>query len=237
MDHSLINNRFIAQLVHDMRTPLSVIAGFIETVRAECPDLVEFKEAALRSLTKLQRLVELLVAPSTEIAPRCKWTDLSELTRLTVKELRIVTRPGNVDILYVGAERALAFVDPLLINRVLVNFIINSFHAIEKESGTIRVGLFLNDDNFLLEVCDNGTGIENEHMERIFEPGFSNGKTGGSGLGLDICRQIVAAHRGKIDIYSVPGRGAVFTATIPHSSATCHDRTEQCSLAADHTID
>lgn len=237
MDDSLTDKRLIAQVVHDMRSPLAVVKGYINNISPEDPDLIEFQQAALRSITKLQCLVEMLSAPTASISPQRQWINVAELIHLTVRELRTLTKNKDIEIVHIGAASLFAFVDPFLINRVLVNLIINSLQAINGGVGTIRVGLFLNCDAILIEVSDNGSGIEPEHLDRVFEPGFTTGKKDGTGHGLDICRQIAEAHDGKIEVYSIVNCGTVFTTSLPYSTDSIYIPEEHGTRWQEATLD
>lgn len=162
---------------------------------------------------------------------------MAELVKLTIKELKTLTDDKDIEIIYIGRAKLIAYVDPLLINRVLVNLVINAIQAIKGDVGMIRVGLFLDCDKILIEIGDNGSGIDEEHYAKLFEPGFTAGKKDGTGQGLDICRQIAEAHGGKIDVYSVSKRGTVFTAVIPNSADPSHYPEEHGIARREDTID
>lgn len=90
-----------------------------------------------------------------------------------------------------------------------INLLVNSIEAIKKENGQISIKTSLRGNQCLLEICDNGSGIEKENLERIFEPFFTN-KTGGSGLGLTNTQNIIFSHGGTIRAKSEPGKGTCF---------------------------
>ncbi len=128
-------------------------------------------------------------------------------------------------------------VDPMLripmhsekIQQVVINLVKNAAQALvgaETEAGTIRVETELLDggEQLALRVTDNGPGIPTEAIEEIFEPFFTTKPKSGTGLGLDICRQIAQAHGGTIDVRSEPGRGATFEIVLPIVRA--HDPAE-----------
>lgn len=104
---------------------------------------------------------------------------------------------------------------PGQLNQVFLNLLNNARQAIIGE-GTITISTSRVGDNVLISVEDTGMGIRPEHLERIFEPGFTTKGVGiGTGLGLSICRQIVEKHNGTLEVHSEPGKGTTFTVALP----------------------
>lgn len=102
------------------------------------------------------------------------------------------------------------------VNQVMLNLLVNASQAIE-DRGTITITTEHLADRALVrvEVADTGAGIAPEHLERLFEPGFTTKKVGaGTGLGLSICAKIVNDHRGTIDVRSALGRGTTVSLTL-----------------------
>ncbi|HSJ24902.1 MAG TPA: ATP-binding protein [Longimicrobiales bacterium] len=104
---------------------------------------------------------------------------------------------------------------PQQVNQVFMNLLLNARQA-TAEGGTITVRTRSAEEYVEVTVADTGSGIVAEHLDRIFEPGFtSKGSRVGMGLGLPICLQIVEQHGGRIVVQSEPGAGAVFTVRLP----------------------
>lgn len=108
--------------------------------------------------------------------------------------------------------------------QVFFNLLLNAREAIQHRSGRIVVGAAPDgDEQVKVWVRDNGCGIAAENLERIFEPFVTTkqrdprGKVKGSGLGLSICRDIIAEHRGTISVESEPAKGTTFTITLPRA--------------------
>jgi two-component system, NtrC family, sensor kinase len=142
------------------------------------------------------------------------WADLREGIDATLAILAHETRDVLIDVEYGELPRVRCHPDRL--NQVWMNLILNAVHAMPGGGTlTIRAGACAADAVRVM-VMDTGRGIEAEHLERIFEPGFTT-KAGrvGMGLGLLIARQVVEHHRGRIEVESEPGRGATFTVTLP----------------------
>ena len=109
------------------------------------------------------------------------------------------------------------------IGQVILNLVRNAGHAIldryendYQEKGLIKVEIDKDDEALNIRVGDNGTGIKEEHLERIFEPLFSTKGKKGTGLGLELCQRIVEqGHKGKITVESTLGEGTTFTIKVP----------------------
>jgi signal transduction histidine kinase len=103
--------------------------------------------------------------------------------------------------------------DGELLKQVLMNVIINAIQA-AGEDGKIGIDEYVNDKSAVIEVTDNGEGIEHENIERIFDPFFST-KEKGTGLGLAIATKIMLAHGGTIKAKSEKGMGSTFQIVLP----------------------
>lgn len=104
---------------------------------------------------------------------------------------------------------------PNQLNQVFMNLFVNAAHAIEG-AGTITITTRAGNGSIRVLVADNGKGIEPEHLEKIFEPGFTTKGVGvGTGLGLPISYNIIQNHHGTLEVESEPGKGSVFTITLP----------------------
>lgn len=100
------------------------------------------------------------------------------------------------------------------IKQVLLNLILNSVEAMPPHGGTIRLQTTADGHNICLRVADDGTGISQEHQQRLFEPLFTT-KTRGLGLGLALSQEIVQRHGGHITVSSHPGSGTTFAVYLP----------------------
>jgi signal transduction histidine kinase len=99
------------------------------------------------------------------------------------------------------------------ITQVVWNIALNGVEAMDR-CGQLSIAVSLSDVQVAIAISDTGRGIPVEERRRVFEPFYSR-KPAGTGLGLTIARRIVAAHGGRIEIESTPGRGACFTILLP----------------------
>jgi len=100
------------------------------------------------------------------------------------------------------------------INQVIMNMIVNAYQAME-EKGIVRIKTAQNEDTVIITIADDGPGIPQEHLPKIFNPFFSTKEGQNSGLGLSICYNIIKDHHGTVDIKSTPGQGTEFTIALP----------------------
>lgn len=104
---------------------------------------------------------------------------------------------------------------PNLLNQVFMNLLINACQSIENQ-GEITIKTHSNKDHLYIEIADTGSGIAQENLNKIFEPGFTTKKAGmGTGLGLFICYKIIEKHNGQIIVNSEPGKGSNFIIKLP----------------------
>jgi two-component system NtrC family sensor kinase len=104
---------------------------------------------------------------------------------------------------------------PRQLNQVYLNVLLNSIQAIEAD-GTITITTYLNGNRAHISFADDGVGIPEENINRVFDPGFTTKGVGvGTGLGLSICYKIIKNHGGEIQLESKLGRGSKFTLVLP----------------------
>ena len=100
--------------------------------------------------------------------------------------------------------------------RVLANLIINAYEAM-LEPGELTLGLKIVGSTAEIAIIDTGPGISPEGLEKIFEPLYTT-KMQGTGLGLAVCRQVIAKHNGSLEVHSVVGEGTTFIVSLPLTS-------------------
>jgi signal transduction histidine kinase len=121
--------------------------------------------------------------------------------------------PEDVETNIFVEDSATVVVDPAMIRRVLVNLVSNAIQAMPK-GGKLTLRASRSDGKTLIRVRDTGNGMTQEVMEKLFQPLFTT-KAKGTGFGLPVCKRLVEAHGGEIVVESEPGKGTIFTITIP----------------------
>jgi len=183
----------------DVRSDLSDLREAMVTITRRSEGLLHFVDA-YRSLTLVPKPMPKIFA----IKDLVQRVDLLLRAQIAEAGATLSTR--------VDPETLELNADPDLMEQVLINLVQNALHAVqEKRDGRILLSGLLNRQGKVeIEVSDNGKGIPEETMEKIFVPFFTT-KEKGSGIGLSLSRQIVRMHGGSLTCRSKPGEGAVFT--------------------------
>jgi two-component system OmpR family sensor kinase/two-component system sensor histidine kinase BaeS len=209
----------MADIAHELRTPLSVIQGRLEGVLdGVYPRDDQTIGQVIDETRLLARLVEdlrtLSNAESGTLHLQKEPTDLAVLIQDVVGALSVEARDRRVSVgLDAPADLPLVVVDPLRIREVVTNLISNALNH-TPAGGTISVSAAVVNSRIAVSVTDTGPGIAPEELPKIFERFYKGRSSRGSGLGLTIARNLVAAHGGTIGAASPPGRGATVTFTI-----------------------
>ncbi|HYT80331.1 MAG TPA: ATP-binding protein [Actinomycetota bacterium] len=217
---------FIAITSHELRTPITAIRGFVNTLqrnqdRLTSEQLTNFMQIIDRQSARLARLVEDLLFVSRIEAGTIRFqTDQVELARFlaeTTESLGPEERSRvHVDVQPPGST---VRTDPHRLDQILRNLVENAL-KFSPPDAPVRIDAMVRDDWFQLAVADQGVGIPAEDLPRIFDRFHQVGQamtreTEGAGLGLYITKRLVEAMGGTITVASVPGRGATFRIWLP----------------------
>jgi signal transduction histidine kinase len=207
-------------LAHEIRTPLGALLTGIKLLEKSAEEEAE-KELVLSLLKKetlrLKEKLSEFLSYARPSKPRLTSGLVAELLQETVAQLKQdfdLTR--EVKITYEPkVEEKPCYFDRAKMKEVLLNITVNSLQALNGE-GRLRLTSFQSHGRQWIQVTDNGPGIREEQIERIFKPFFTS-KGEGTGLGLSIALGIVEEHGGKITVSSVPHRQTTFTVSWPLS--------------------
>jgi len=220
-----LRRNLVADVAHELRTPLSNIQGYLEAIR---DGVIRPDDTTINSLNEeaalLSRLVnelqELSLAEAGELKLVYQAEDITNLIKQAVtpwqpkvaaKEISLsLDLPDNLPLVNIDWQR---------VNEVLHNLLENAV-AYTRKGGTIGVAAITQGDWVKVSVSDTGEGIPAEDLPHIFERFYRVDKsraraTGGSGLGLTIAKRLVEAHGGKITVQSKLGKGSRFSFTLP----------------------
>jgi signal transduction histidine kinase len=156
--------------------------------------------------------------------PKKQWVDVKELIEksLSISRSKInrMVKSFEVDI---PDDLPLVYTDPETIETVVINLLINAAQAVDKENSWIRLTVTLDDssqNDLIIEVRDNGCGVDKKIKNHIFDPFFTTKSPGeGTGLGLSLCHNCIEKCGGRIEVDSVPGEGSTFKVTLPNNDA------------------
>ncbi len=218
---------YIGNVAHELKTPIFSIQGYIDSVLDE-PDMDEemrekFLKRANKNASRLGQIVSDLDTitkyESGFLVLNIQAFDMLSLVNEVAESLELQAQEKNISIqVHAQGEGKMVMGDRDRLAQVLTNLGFNSIRY-GVEGGTTRFRLSNIGERMMIEVADNGIGIPTEHQNRVFERFFRvdkhrNRATGGSGLGLSICKHIVEAHGETIDVLSTEGAGSVFTFSL-----------------------
>lgn len=219
---------FLGNLAHELKTPVFSIQGYILTLlEGGLEDERVNRDFLVRALSGVDRISNLL-DDLDEIAKfetdrfelKLKKFDIVELVKTTFAELETKAKKKGITVTFDRHYEPLSVMgDKNRITQVLVNLISNSIsYGVEGGETTISIQS-LEKRKILIEVADNGVGMSEEHIPRLFERFYRVDKSrernvGGSGLGLSIVKHIVEAHKQTINVRSTEGVGSTFSFTL-----------------------
>jgi signal transduction histidine kinase len=221
-----LQSEFIGNVSHEVRNPIFSISGYLEalgTPRLSDDMRKRYAEKALTNLERLQNLfndlIDIARLEYREDLIKRSVFDLKDLVNEVVEMLRPKAEEKGLD-LQVDIPRFAVEADRSRIRQVLVNLIDNAIAYTDE--GTVRCRVHRRLDKVRIEVVDTGKGIDEEHLERIFERFYRvdtdrSRESGGTGLGLSIVKQILQAHGEQIHVESTKGRGTRFWFELPYA--------------------
>lgn len=221
-----------AGLAHEIKNPLAGIQGGVDILIRRRDKNDPEREALEGMRHEVQRIDGTVRALLDRARPRLASVRASSLTDLVGRAVSLAraqltntaTKSGSVTIEFEAPEDPLTIsLDPALIEDAVLNLIINAIDAVNGEGHVkLSVARVPNDDpagfgeEAIVEVSDNGSGISEEDLKRIFNPFFTT-RPGGTGLGLPAVRRIARAHGGRVEVTSTLGEGSSFLLHLPIS--------------------
>ncbi|MBC7382460.1 MAG: sensor histidine kinase [Bacteroidia bacterium] len=226
---------FLGNVSHELKTPIFNIQGYIHTLidgAIEDPEVnIRFLQKAAKSADRLSDLVADLLAisqlESGALTMEMERFDVNSLVKDVYEQLEVKGNNRHIKLLIKeGCNKPFyVYADKYRIRQVLVNLITNSIKY-GKDNGTTTAAYYDMDENILLEIADNGEGIAQEHLPRIFERFYRVDKSrtresaaGGTGLGLAIVKHIMEAHRQIVNVRSTLNLGTTFGVTLKKANA------------------
>jgi len=228
VEFSRLRSQFAANVSHEMRTPLTSIKGYIETVTdSDLNDIKMVRDYLEKSLEEVERLNFLIkdVLDLSKIEYRRNVlfqedNDLVAIIKDIIGSLEFLAKKNGISIDFTHSEKSIPYnTDEELFRQLVRNILENSIFYSGKGS-KVEVSLEEKKDHILLEFIDNGIGIKKEDLPFIFQR-FYRGKPDislrriGSGLGLSIVKHTVDLHGGNIKVESIPGVRTKFTIILP----------------------
>ncbi len=220
---------FVANVSHEIKTPLTAIKGFVETLQSGTKDN---PEEAARFLSIIDKNVNRLGAIVDDLLhlsriEKNNEANLIQLTKTAVKNIitssikicKTEAEAKQIEINFTCDDSLEAMIEPVLFEQAMVN-LINNAVKYSMEKSKIQINVVKTDSGVSCSIEDNGMGISKKHLPRLFERFYRVDKArsreqGGTGLGLAIVKHIVQAHGGHVTVDSIPGKGSTFTIHLP----------------------
>jgi signal transduction histidine kinase len=225
-----IRRDFVANVSHELKTPLTAVSGFADTLLDEDIPIEQrrrFVETIRDNAGRMQRIVDDLLdlsrIESGSWQPRPRPVDIAGVTRDVFSAVREAAERKQIQLVAeIPKDAGTVYADPTAFRQVLGNLIENAIRY--TTSGNVTVRSRLGGNGVWIDVLDTGVGIAPEHLPRIFErfyrvdPARSR-EQGGTGLGLAIVRHLMDAHEGRVEAASIPGRGTTISVYFPGTPA------------------
>jgi two-component system sensor histidine kinase HydH len=199
-----------AGVAHEIRNPLSSIRGFAVYFKERLSGNKEDEETAdimIAETERLNRVIGQLIEFARPLELKKEKVQFEELVQHTIKLIAADAQKNKISVeIDVAAEMPMMEVDPDKIKQVLLNIFLNSLAAL-RDGGKLKIELAPGADNLTVIISDNGAGIKELDLPRIYDPYFTS-KPAGTGLGLAVVQKIMEAHGGRINVESTIGLGA-----------------------------
>jgi signal transduction histidine kinase len=227
-DRLITVGRLAAGIAHELGTPLNVIAGRVKMLRrgkVDAETQSEYLASVAEQAERMTRIIRQLLDFAGRRDPRTTATDLHTIARAIQRLVEPIARKHQVEVALSEQGRAMALGDPVQLEQVLSNLVVNGIHACEV-GGRVEIscgtevasngGSASETKRAFLRVSDDGHGMDEETQARIFEPFFTTKEIGqGTGLGLSVAHGIVLENGGSISVSSRKGQGSTFSVFLP----------------------
>ena len=222
---------FTSMLIHDLRSPLTVIKGYADLVEASLDvaagdkprrHLAAIQQACVRMLRLIGEILDVSKLEAGKLSIERKPVDVAPFVRDVVERFQVAAQRRGISVDTVGMHAPITLdADPNRLDQILMNLLSNAL-KFTPDGGKIVVEVRTADDHAEIAVTDSGAGIPPEELPLLFQK-FSQTASGkaaaqGSGLGLLICRHLVEAHGGRIWAESEPGSGSRFAFQLPRTA-------------------
>lgn len=224
-----VRRDFVANISHELKTPIGAVSLLAEALDDASDDPEQVRRFALRLSEEAQRLaritqdiIELSRLQATDALGDAVSLSASKVVKAAVDQNRVAAETRNIEIAMRGDKQAQVLGNEALLVTAVHNLISN---AIQYSPDDSRIGVGVRNADGVVEIAvtDQGEGIPEEDLDRVFERFFRvdqarSRNTGGTGLGLSIVKHAVQNHGGEVRVWSQPGRGSTFTIRLPEAS-------------------
>ncbi|MCO1337638.1 two-component sensor histidine kinase [Kocuria polaris] len=230
-----IRNDFVANVSHELKTPVGAISLLAEAIEDAAGDEVAVKrftkrlhKESIRLAALVQDIIELSRLQGTDVVLQGRPVELGRIISEAVDRNHLTAEGKNIAVTVGGTSDVVVHGDPDLLMTAFRNLIDNAIRY-SPEGTKVGVGVRVRNGLVQVSVTDQGPGIGQDDQERIFERFYRvdaarSRQTGGTGLGLSIVKHVMSNHGGEVTVWSQPGQGSTFTVRLPlYEEATASD--------------
>ena len=213
--------QMMAGAAHELNNPLTAILGVSDLLRERATEDATRRhiEIVLKQARRAAAIVQNLLALAVPPGQKRGKVNVEEIVRRVLDSQQNSLQKKNIHVEIVAAGPLPEVEgDPRLLAQVFANILLNAEQAISavRDSGTVRISLSHSGNNLLVAFADDGPGIPQEILEKIYDPFFTTKRPGGgSGLGLTICLAVVKDHGGRLQVETAEGAGTTFRINFP----------------------
>jgi two-component system sensor histidine kinase SenX3 len=237
-DFETIRRDFIANVTHEIKTPIGAIALLSEAMEGALDDPVQmhkFADSLRRETRRLSTLVTEIIqlsrVESSDILAKARPTNVGAIIREALERTVVIADAHKIEINAKYPEDVLVMGDGELLTVAVKNLLENAIQY--SDSGKpVGIGVTTRNGHVDIIVTDQGVGIPAEEQARVFERFYRvdesrDRTTGGTGLGLSLVKHIALSHRGEVTLFSQPGVGSTFTIRLPRLVDTSKEKTHE----------
>lgn len=223
-----------AQFAHEVGTPLNLISGHVQLLRARAHDerMITRLNIIAGQIERITNIVRSMLDSTRRPVPQLEPVDVNSLLAQILDASQPTLAARNVE-LHSQMTEGLPSIeaDPDQLQQVFINLINNSLDAMPT-GGKLSVSTALDGERVVIVLADSGEGIASDQIDLIFDPMFSTKRGRGTGLGLTIVKQIISEHNGEVEVESEPGRQTAFRISLPlHAAHRPAEMNEEAELA------
>ncbi|WP_223362277.1 two-component system histidine kinase PnpS [Sporolactobacillus terrae] len=217
---------FVANVSHELKTPVTSLIGFTETLLDGAREDKELEDQFLHIMLHEGQRLQSLIKDLLELSKIEREHFNLEFAKLSLKQLiesvllifKERAKEKTIDLRFEPGDEGIIDGDAFRIRQIMINLVTNAI-AYTPEGGKVSIAIHERKDEVDVVITDTGIGIEKDKIPRVFERFYRIDKarsrdSGGTGLGLAIVKHLVEAHEGRIHVESEPGRGSAFTITF-----------------------
>ena len=215
--------KFLINATHDIRSPLTIILSALKKIKSESNPAVDtIEHNAQRILNLVNQILDVRKIDKQQMQLHCQQTDLVAFTEGVCRMFDFPAKERNIHFTFnhEDLDRLDAWIDRTQFDKVISNLLSNAFKY-SNDGGEVTVCLKQESDSLELSVSDNGIGIDEDSLKHIFDRFYQGSNSrrmhiDGTGIGLNLCKMIVAMHHGTIEAQNrTDDKGAVFTVRLP----------------------